>query len=118
MIPEFVIQCSFQVVGNHTTCAATIDHGELDLNVWESMSVFSILNSMNLLSQACSGLSEKCIKDLVVLPKKNDPNTKPLIPLLTDLMKSHSYSAVSHICQEAEGKTEKIRKLLKEKGWA
>jgi len=118
VIPEFVIQCCFQVVGNHTTCAATIDHGELDLNVWESMSVFNILNSMNLLSQACSGLAAKCIKDLVIVSKKNDPDTKPLIPLLTDLMKSHSYSEVSRICQEAEGQTEKIRKLLKEKGWA
>ena len=117
VIPEFVIQCCFQVVGNHTTCAATIDHGELDLNIWESMSVFNILNSMKLLSQACRGLAEKCIKDLVIVSKQNASNTKALIPLLTDLMKSHGYSEVSRICQKAEGKTEMIRKFLKEKGW-
>ena len=56
VIPEFVIQCCFQVLGNHAACAGVLDHGELDLNVWESVLLFNVLDSMRLLANAAHTL--------------------------------------------------------------
>jgi len=117
VIPEFVIQSSFQVVGNHTACSAALDHGELDLNVWESVTVFNILDSMQLLSNATIMLAKLCVQEIVVVEERGARNTSTIIPRLTDLMKSQGYSAVSQVCQEAGGENLKIQKLLEEKGW-
>ena len=51
VIPEFLIQICFQVTGNCITSKQAIEHGELDLNIWESSIVFNILESISLLSK-------------------------------------------------------------------
>ena len=117
VIPEFVVQCSFQVIGNHVASATSVDHGELDLNVWKSVPVFNILDSMQLLSNATVTLVKLCVKDLSVVKERGRQNISTLIPLLTNLMKSRGYSSVSKIYQEARGDGPKIRTLLEEKGW-
>ena len=114
VIPEFAIQLCFQVIGNHSACQACLDHGELDLNVWESCLVFNILDSMELLCSAVTALQEKCIRDLKADGERNTRNTQTIIPLLTELMKRHGYSAVSEVCKRAGGDIERLRKLLAE----
>lgn len=117
VIPEFVIQSSLQVVGNHVACAAALDHGELDLNVWESVMVFNILDSMQLLSNAAFSLANRCLQEMEVVEQRGAQNIRTLIPLLTEVMQSQGYSAVSQVCQEAGGEAQEIRKILQEKGW-
>ena len=117
VIPEFVIQSCFQVIGNQAACAGALDHGELDLNVWESILIFNILDSMQLLANAATTMAQRCIQEIAVLRERNIEHTNSIIPLLTDLMKTRGYSAVSRICLEAEGDPQKIRHLLKQQGW-
>ena len=117
VIPEFVIQCCFQVIGNQAACAGALDHGELDLNIWESVLLFSVLDSMRLLANAARTLAERCLEELTVAPDRNRRNIGTIIPLLTDLAKERGYSAVSRVCREAGGDVPRIRELLKEKGW-
>ncbi|MCK4981787.1 MAG: hypothetical protein KAS17_02630 [Victivallaceae bacterium] len=112
VIPEFAMQLCFKVMGNHAACSASLDHGELDLNVWESTAIFSILESMELLENAARTLGEKCISDLTVNTERNTANVQTIIPLLTDLMKRHGYSKVSKICKQAKGDIHLLRKLL------
>ena len=117
VIPEFVIQCCFQVIGNHAACASALDHGELDLNIWESVLLFNVLDSMGLLANAAHTLAERCLEGATVAPERNRRNAESIIPLLTELVKSRGYSAVSRICREAGGDVQRIRELLKKEGW-
>ena len=117
VIPEFVIQCCFQVLGNHAACAGVLDHGELDLNVWESVLLFNVLDSMRLLANAAHTLAERCLEEVTVVRERNQRNTASIIPLLTDLMKARGYSAVGRVCREAGGDLQKMRQLLKKEGW-
>ncbi|MGB1011741.1 MAG: lyase family protein [Thiolinea sp.] len=114
VIPEFMIQVGFRVIGNHQMCAAALDHGELDLNVWESPIVFGILDSMGLLSDALTSFSENCIAGLEVSADTNNRKADSIIALLTELMKKHGYSTVSNICKEAEGDLNLVRQLIRE----
>ena len=117
VIPEFVIQCCFQVIGNHAACSGALDHGELDLNIWESLLLFNVLDSMGLLANAAHTLAERCLEEMTVVPESNRRNAQSIIPLLTELVKARGYSAVSRVCREAGGDVEKIRQLLKKEGW-
>lgn len=117
VIPEFVIQCCFQVIGNHAACAGALDHGELDLNIWESLLLFNVLDSMALLANAARTLAGRCLQEMTVVAESNRRNVDSIIPLLTELVKARGYSAVSRVCREAGGNVEMIRELLKKEGW-
>ena len=117
VIPEFAIQCCFQVIGNHAACAGALDHGELDLNIWESLLLVNVLDSMGLLANAARTLAERCLEGMTVAPESNRRNADSIIPLLTELVKARGYSAVSRVCREAGGDVKQIRELLKKEGW-
>ena len=114
VIPEHVIQLCFKVLGNDRACAAAHEHGELDLNVWESTAVFSVLESMELLEAAAHCLRERCIVGLEVDPVRSAAHAQTIIPELTELMKRHGYSRVSAVCKEAAGDLARLRELLRE----
>ncbi len=114
VIPEFLIQTSFQVLGHDTACQAAVDHGELDLNVWESVMVFNVLDAMRLLCEGVAAFDNNCVRGFTVDTRKNADNAKTIIPLLTKLMHKRGYSTVSNICKQAGNDLEKLRRLLKE----
>ncbi|MFT7586120.1 MAG: aspartate ammonia-lyase [Cellvibrionaceae bacterium] len=116
VIPEFLIQVCFRVIGNHQMCSMAVDHGELDLNVWESPVVFGILESMNLLDSALSAFVDKCLNGLTVPAAMNDRKAGSIIAHLAELMKIHGYSTISNICKDGGGDFDRIRELLAERG--
>lgn len=113
VIPEFVIQIGFRMVGNYQMCAMALDHGELDLNVWESPLVFGILESMTLAESALLSLSTKCLAGLTAPVEPNLSHAHSTIALLTELAKTHGYSTISKLCQQA-GDVTALRKLLQD----
>lgn len=117
VIPESVIQCCFQVIGRHSVCAMGLEHGELDLNIWESIMVFSVLESIDLLARACELLKNKCIEGITINSERNNHHVNTIIPLLTRLMHTHGYSSISEVCRSAGGDFSKLRELLKERGF-
>lgn len=103
VIPEFLVQACFQVMGNNVACQAALDHGELDLNVWESSIVFNILNSMELLSDAVSAFSGKCIQGFTINKKQNVKNIDTISPVLTRLMHEYGYSKINQLYKKTSG---------------
>ncbi len=100
VMAEFLIQICFRVVGNHSMCAMGLDHGELDLNVWESSMTFAVLESIELLACAVRSFSERCVRGLVVNEERNQQHTQTIIPRLTRLAQRHGYQRVSAVCEE------------------
>jgi aspartate ammonia-lyase len=112
VIPEFLIQICYRVMGNHAMCMAGLDHGELDLNVWESSMVFPLLEAMDLLEQGVTAFEEKCIRGLEPVLDVNQVHVNTLIPRLTHLAQIHGYRRINEICKQAEGDLEKLERLL------
>ncbi len=111
-IPEFVMQLAFKVLGHHAMCAAGLNHGDLDLNIWESSMVFAVLESMELLESAALVFEQKCVRGLTVNVDRNALHADTLIPLLVRLARRHGYSTVTAICKEAGGDAGYLRELL------
>lgn len=114
VIPEFLIQVCFRVIGNHVQCATGLDHGELDLNIWESSMLFSILESFELLSAALKTFDEKCVHGMSADPETNRTHADTIIPRLTRLMHIHGYERVSTICKASGGDLITLKLLLEQ----
>jgi aspartate ammonia-lyase len=115
VIPEFLMQIGFKVIGNDSTCAAGLDHGELDLNVWESSMVFAILESMELLESGTRAFAERCVQGLSVDAETNARHAETIVPLLTRLAKVHGYAEIAALCREADGDLDRLKALLAER---
>ncbi len=115
VIPEFLIQLCFRVIGNHAMCTAGIDHGELDLNVWESSMVFAVLESMELIETGTMVFTERCVRGLKANAKINEWHSRTLIPMLATLARQYGYSAVTNAYKEANGDGERMKELLAER---
>ena len=116
VIPEFVIQTCFQVIGNHAACASTLDHGELDLNVWESSIVFNILDSFESLTSATHTLAESCIAGIRVDAERSRTHAEATIPFLTRLAREHGYARISKLCSESGGDLQQVKQRLLREG--
>lgn len=112
VIPEFLIQACFRVIGNHAACTAGLDHGELDLNVWESSMTFSVLDSLELLTDAVGVFNTRCIAGLEANPLTNRAHCRSIIPRLTRLAQRHGYQRVTAVCKAASSDILKLEEYL------
>ena len=64
VIPEMVNQVAFQIMGNDITIAIASEGGQLQLNVFEPVIAFNLLQSLHLQIRALDTLTEKCIKGI------------------------------------------------------
>ncbi|NDD05949.1 MAG: aspartate ammonia-lyase, partial [Proteobacteria bacterium] len=63
-LPETVLQACFLVLGNHRCVQAAEEHGELYLNVFETLAVIKTYESLEALSVALDKLNQHCLKNL------------------------------------------------------
>ena len=113
VIPEFLVQTGLQAVGHDAACQAAVDHGELDLNVWESIMVTNVLDAMRLLCEGVTAFDHKCVRGFTVHAGKNADNAGTTAPLLTKLMHERGYTQVSEMWRKAGGNVEELRRLLR-----
>lgn len=64
VIPEVVNQVAFKVIGNDMTVTMAAESGQLQLNAMEPVLVQALFESVELLANACSVLTERCIRGI------------------------------------------------------
>lgn len=114
VIPEFVIQCAFRVLANHREATLGLEHGELDVNVWEASTALPPLEAMDLLEAACTVFVERCLAGLELDIERNRQHVDTIIPRLTRLRAEHGYLEVARCLREAGGDRERLVQLLAE----
>ncbi|MDR0971008.1 MAG: aspartate ammonia-lyase [Bacteroidales bacterium] len=72
VIPEVMNQVCYRVIGNDTTIMLGSENAQLELNVMEPVMVYSLFNSINLLTNGFNTLREKCIINI----KADEENCK------------------------------------------
>lgn len=61
VIPEVVNQVAFQVIGNDLTVTLAAESGQLQLNAFEPVAIFNILQSIRILKRAMRCLTDRCV---------------------------------------------------------
>lgn len=116
VIPEVVNQVAFQVIGNDVTITMAAEGGQLELNAFEPVIGFNILQSLMLLENAFNVLRERCVTGI----KANIDRCRDLIEcstgLVTALVPLVGYEAAASLAKEALATGRTIRELTLEKG--
>jgi len=66
VIPEAIRMVGVQVISNDLSITISNSLGEFELNVMMPIMIYNILNSIEILTNACYILADKCIKDFIV----------------------------------------------------
>ncbi|MEH7085337.1 lyase family protein [Neobacillus drentensis] len=110
VIPETMIQSCFQVLGCDRAVQAALEHGELDLNVFEGLAGANILNGLHMLTNSAHSFTEQCLKDIAPNEERCESLSNTLIPIVVELKERLGYSAVSKLMKEHD--RESIKNLL------
>lgn len=95
VVPETLIQCCFQVIGLDRSVQASLEHGELNLNVWEGLAGFNVLDSLSMLRRAVALFTDKCLAGTEANEARCEELSRCFIPVVVELKEKYGYSQVS-----------------------
>ena len=112
-IPEMVNQVCFQVIGCDTTVAIAAEHGQLELNVMMPVIAHNILLSMQILTNAITVLTDKCVRGIQANAAMCEYWVERSAALATALMPQIGYSAAAELSKRSVKEGVLIRELVK-----
>ena len=115
VIPEVVNQVCFKVIGNDVTISFASEAGQLQLNVMEPVISQCIFESIDLLSNACVSLAEKCIPGITANEEHSARMVYNSVGLITFLSPYIGHHMCDNLGKEAMKTGKTIRQLVLEK---
>ncbi|MEJ2078066.1 MAG: class II fumarate hydratase [Acidobacteriota bacterium] len=115
VIAESVTMVAAQVIGNDVTVAVGGQAGNFELNVMMPVIAYNLLQSIDLLSNACTTLAEKCIDGLEVNRERVREMVEQSLAMVTALAPRIGYDRAAEIAKEAYKTGRTIRELCREK---
>ncbi|MCK6265280.1 aspartate ammonia-lyase [Vibrio sp. ZSDE26] len=116
VVPEVVNQVCFKVLGNDNTISFAAEGGQLQLNVMEPVIAQSMFESLDILTNACVNLRDKCIDGITVNKEVCEGyvfNSIGIVTYLNPYIGHHEGDIVGKICAET-GKS--VREVVLERG--
>ena len=102
VVPETLMHCCFLIFGLHRSVEAALEHGELNLNVWETTAGINLLEALAMLTGAVRSFTRNCLRGLEANVKRCEQFAESLVPLVTHLKESYGYSRLAGWIREAE----------------
>lgn len=99
-----------QVVGNDTAITLGNLNGHLQLNVFKPLIIFNVLNSLQLLSEACHSFTEKCLLGLKINEKQIKKYLEHSLMLVTALNPHIGYDKAAQVAKAAYLKDSTLKK--------
>ena len=102
-----------EVIGNDTTVTFAGSQGHLELNVFKPVLAFKLIESSNLLADACESFNKNCVVGLKANKKRINEHLKNSLMLITALNKKIGYYKAAEIANNAHknGTTLKVEAL-------
>ncbi len=100
VVPETLVQCCFQVIGLDRSVQASLEHGELNLNIWEGLAGINILDAMGMLERAIGLFTDKCAAGIEADEDRCSALSRTFIPVVVSLKEKHGYAQVSQWLKE------------------
>ncbi|ASW09883.1 aspartate ammonia-lyase [Rhizobium sp. 11515TR] len=100
VIPEVVNQVAFQVIGADLVVTLAAEAGQLQLNAFEPVIVFNLLQSMTLMTNALHTLDEKCVRGIVANEERCRQNLEAGTALATALTSLIGYERSALLAKE------------------
>ncbi|WP_078596208.1 class II fumarate hydratase [Evansella clarkii] len=115
-ILEMAYMVCCRIIGNDTVMAAAAMAGQLEINVMMPVIASTLLESIEIMSNAIKTLVTKCINGITA----NEQTCRQLmvdsLALVTGLSPKHGYDTAAQIGNEADEQNKSIKQILQEKG--
>jgi fumarate hydratase class II len=98
---EMVTMVAVQVMANNTAVQIAASQGNFELNVFKPLIAFNVLNSLELLRGACTGLREHCLEDLKADETRIAHHLEQSLMLVTALTPVLGYDKACAIARHA-----------------
>ena len=116
VIPEVMNQVCFRVIGNDTAVMMAAEAGQLELNVFEPVMIYSILESIAILQNGMATLRMRCIDGIEANVERCKELTYRSIGLVTALNPVLGYETSSDIAKTALKDNRSVYDLVLERG--
>ncbi|HES58919.1 MAG TPA: class II fumarate hydratase [Caldithrix sp.] len=110
---EMVTMVACQVFGNDLTIGMAGSMGNFELNVFKPVIIYNMIQSINILADACNSFREKCVTGIEANLKNINLHLSNSLMLVTSLNKHIGYDKAAQIALKAwrDGKTLKTAAL-------
>ena len=116
VIPEVVNQICYRVIGNDTCIMLGANNAQLDLNVMEPVMVYSLLESIELLTNGFDVLRKLCIDGITANKEHCREMVENSIGIITALVPVLGYKPCSKLAKEALETGKGVVALIREHG--
>src|SRR5699024_7248409 len=116
VIPEVVNQVAFLVIGNDLTVTMAVEAGQLELNAFEPIIFYALIQSITALRGAIQTLTVNCIKGITADKEKLRAKVENSVGIVTAFAPDIGYDKASAIAKESMREGRPIRDLILEKG--
>ena len=114
---EALTMISVQVMANDVAIGFAGSQGNFELNVYKPLIIFNILNSIDLLSDACVSFNDFCLRDLKVNYKKINENLSNSLMLVTALNPIIGYEKAAEVAKKAYTENLSLREAVIDLGF-
>ncbi|GBF32569.1 aspartate ammonia-lyase [Desulfocucumis palustris] len=101
VIPETVNQVCFQVLGNDLAVSLAMQAGQLELNVMSPVTVYNLVNSLHLLTNAIAAFDRRCVRGIKANAGRCGQLVEKSLGLLTALVPRIGYKEACSAAREA-----------------
>jgi fumarate hydratase, class II len=115
VIAEAAAMAAAQVMGNDLTIAVGGQSGNFELNVMKPVIVYNLLQSIELLTNACVVLAEKCVDGLRADRERAQEMVEKSLAMVTSLAPRIGYDRAAEIAKEAYQTGRTVREICLEK---
>jgi aspartate ammonia-lyase len=116
VIPELVNQVAFTVIGNDVAIASAADNAQLQLNAFEPIMAYLLLESIRHLQAASHTFNYQCIRGITVTTGSAGIEEMST-PELTALAAKVGYTRAGHLASEAQRTGRLPLDIADERGW-
>jgi len=100
VVPETLVQCGLQVIGLDRAVQGALEHGELNLNVWEGFAGFNLLDMLGMLERAIAKFTDLCVTGIRTDEARCLELSRTFIPAVVALKEKYGYSQVGQWLKE------------------
>jgi len=116
VIPEVVAQVGYQVIGNDTAIAFAAASGECELNVMRPVIIHNLLQSFEILKNALTVLSKRCVEGIQADREKCRCYAESSFGIAAALNPYIGYSKAAECVKEAMKTKQTLRQVVISKG--
>jgi aspartate ammonia-lyase len=116
VIPEVVNQVAYQVIGHDLTVTFAAEAGQLQLNAFEPVIAFDILQSVRMLARAIEALTERCVKGITADEQHCHDLVKNSLAIVTALNPRIGYENATRVAKLAQASGRSIAEVVLAEG--